>query len=163
MISLSVVFFFFQAEDGIRDVAVTGVQTCALPIFGPVAPGGARDPGRLAVHGRAGTGSGAAVRGGRAATVCHGAGALARERAGCRECGGVGGHGHGVPLARAPKERTWRRPWPDRGRRRVRQPDRVSGLPAGCAPARGGSPHPHRYGDTPRRASAPARPPVPVT
>src|SRR2546429_7255275 len=29
-----VCFFFFQAEDGIRDVAVTGVQTCALPIFG---------------------------------------------------------------------------------------------------------------------------------
>src|SRR2546429_5413591 len=28
------VCFFFQAEDGIRDVAVTGVQTCALPIFG---------------------------------------------------------------------------------------------------------------------------------
>src|SRR5687768_11554495 len=27
-------FFFFQAEDGIRDVAVTGVQTCALPICG---------------------------------------------------------------------------------------------------------------------------------
>src|SRR5256884_1591445 len=27
-----VLFFFFQAEDGIRDVAVTGVQTCALPI-----------------------------------------------------------------------------------------------------------------------------------
>src|SRR2546429_2210476 len=26
-------FFFFQAEDGIRDVAVTGVLTCALPIF----------------------------------------------------------------------------------------------------------------------------------
>src|SRR2546429_7761184 len=25
-------FLFFQAEDGIRDVAVTGVQTCALPI-----------------------------------------------------------------------------------------------------------------------------------
>src|SRR2546429_5035861 len=29
--------FFFQAEDGIRDVAVTGVQTCALPIL--CAPG----------------------------------------------------------------------------------------------------------------------------
>src|SRR2546421_3639686 len=28
-------FFFFQAEDGIRDLIVTGVQTCALPIFGP--------------------------------------------------------------------------------------------------------------------------------
>src|SRR5437016_10014070 len=27
-------FFFFQAEDGIRDWSVTGVQTCALPIFG---------------------------------------------------------------------------------------------------------------------------------
>ena len=26
-------FFFFQAEDGIRDSPVTGVQTCALPIF----------------------------------------------------------------------------------------------------------------------------------
>src|SRR2546429_38045 len=29
---LWMVFFFFQAEAGIRDVAVTGVQTCALPI-----------------------------------------------------------------------------------------------------------------------------------
>src|SRR5207244_5722972 len=29
------VFFFFQAEDGIRDDLVTGVQTCALPIFFP--------------------------------------------------------------------------------------------------------------------------------
>src|SRR3712207_8276754 len=27
------IFFFFQAEDGIRDIGVTGVQTCALPIF----------------------------------------------------------------------------------------------------------------------------------
>src|SRR3712207_8152148 len=27
------VFIFFQAEDGIRDIGVTGVQTCALPIF----------------------------------------------------------------------------------------------------------------------------------
>src|SRR5699024_12082503 len=30
---LSFCFFFFQAEDGIRDRNVTGVQTCALPIF----------------------------------------------------------------------------------------------------------------------------------
>src|SRR2546426_12349657 len=28
-------FFFFQAEDGIRDYKVTGVQTCALPISSP--------------------------------------------------------------------------------------------------------------------------------
>src|SRR2546429_3689711 len=31
-------FFFFQAEDGIRDVAVTGVQTCALPISNVAVP-----------------------------------------------------------------------------------------------------------------------------
>src|SRR2546425_7569120 len=29
---MSLFFFFFQAEDGIRDKLVTGVQTCALPI-----------------------------------------------------------------------------------------------------------------------------------
>src|SRR2546427_6340171 len=29
-------FFFFQAEDGIRDLTVTGVQTCALPIYAAV-------------------------------------------------------------------------------------------------------------------------------
>src|SRR3989475_3367236 len=35
-------FFFFQAEDGIRDLTVTGVQTCALPICNPnTAPGAA--------------------------------------------------------------------------------------------------------------------------
>src|SRR5256885_9808582 len=32
---LVLVVFFFQAEDGIRDYKVTGVQTCALPIFQP--------------------------------------------------------------------------------------------------------------------------------
>src|SRR2546430_5157318 len=29
----TLLFFFFQAEDGIRDLTVTGVQTCALPIL----------------------------------------------------------------------------------------------------------------------------------
>src|SRR5215475_5176313 len=33
MILVYFLFFFFQAEDGIRDFHVTGVQTCALPIF----------------------------------------------------------------------------------------------------------------------------------
>src|SRR4051795_9195397 len=33
LLALSLVFFFFQAEDGIRDESVTGVQTCALPIY----------------------------------------------------------------------------------------------------------------------------------
>src|SRR2546421_7938540 len=48
-------FFFFQAEDGIRDLIVTGVQTCALPILA-VGKGqevalhdGAGDPARLVV------------------------------------------------------------------------------------------------------------------
>src|SRR2546426_1733995 len=35
-IAIIVFFFFFQAEDGIRDYKVTGVQTCALPISVPV-------------------------------------------------------------------------------------------------------------------------------
>src|SRR2546426_11162506 len=35
---MALFFFFFQAEDGIRDYKVTGVQTCALPISG-AAPG----------------------------------------------------------------------------------------------------------------------------
>src|SRR6266436_573161 len=44
-------FFFFQAEDGIRDVAMTGVQTCALPIYRrlagrEIADGPVADPGR---------------------------------------------------------------------------------------------------------------------
>src|SRR2546422_7340507 len=42
-------FFFFQAEDGIRDVAVTGVQTCALPISPVLLAARVRvaDPGAL--------------------------------------------------------------------------------------------------------------------
>src|SRR3712207_7794076 len=32
--------FLFQAEDGIRDIGVTGVQTCALPIFHTPLPAG---------------------------------------------------------------------------------------------------------------------------
>ena len=38
------VVFFFQAEDGIRDYDVTGVQTCALPIFSIVAISGVHWP-----------------------------------------------------------------------------------------------------------------------
>src|SRR5256885_3615372 len=40
-------FFFFQAEDGIRDYKVTGVQTCALPISA-AAPGGGTQAGSSA-------------------------------------------------------------------------------------------------------------------
>src|SRR5690606_39287113 len=38
--------FFFQAEDGIRDFHVTGVQTCALPIYSSAAPEGMRPASR---------------------------------------------------------------------------------------------------------------------
>src|SRR5690606_40896727 len=48
-------YFFFQAEDGIRDFHVTGVQTCALPIS-------ERSPG---AHGRHGAGAGPLAREGR--------------------------------------------------------------------------------------------------
>src|SRR3712207_8258174 len=41
-------FFFFQAEDGIRDIGVTGVQTCALPISLDTDPG-ARILGELGI------------------------------------------------------------------------------------------------------------------
>src|SRR5688572_31357527 len=37
-------FFFFQAEDGIRDLTVTGVQTCALPIYSARHPDRAQRP-----------------------------------------------------------------------------------------------------------------------
>src|SRR5688572_33405281 len=40
--------FFFQAEDGIRYLTVTGVQTCALPIFGIFVPSWFRSPVRTA-------------------------------------------------------------------------------------------------------------------
>src|SRR3989449_1893598 len=43
-------FFFFQAEDGIRDVAVTGVQTCALPISAQPIGRGGQDVPALADH-----------------------------------------------------------------------------------------------------------------
>src|SRR5256886_9846953 len=45
-------FFFFQAEDGIRDLTVTGVQTCALPILGERERGGRLHGGRRARPGR---------------------------------------------------------------------------------------------------------------
>src|SRR3989442_9771604 len=44
-----VLFFFFQAEDGIRDADVTGVQTCALPIS-PIRHAGRRAEWALAWH-----------------------------------------------------------------------------------------------------------------
>src|SRR6266508_5530174 len=61
-------FFFFQAEDGIRDGHVTGVQTCALPICRPAPP--ARSCGRDAAR--------------RAALMARGARARAADRRGAQ-------------------------------------------------------------------------------
>src|SRR2546430_11124745 len=57
---LSKLFFFFQAEDGIRDLTVTGVQTCALPIF-EIAAGGQTAAGLPEDRGRHFLGGGLAV------------------------------------------------------------------------------------------------------
>src|SRR6266850_6332851 len=62
-------FFFFQAEDGIRDYKVTGVQTCALPISpGPAPPApGRREP--PAAGARSGAGGGRVLVGRRSALL----------------------------------------------------------------------------------------------
>src|SRR3712207_9513866 len=49
MAPTNMAWFFFQAEDGIRDIGVTGVQTCALPIF-PVTLARATDDPRLSAR-----------------------------------------------------------------------------------------------------------------
>src|SRR2546430_7405307 len=72
-------FFFFQAEDGIRDLTVTGVQTCALPISGSGADSRRRSPCRRPSAWPPGVrGAPSASAGpGRRATPCQG------PRAGC--------------------------------------------------------------------------------
>src|SRR6266496_2042607 len=80
--------FFFQAEDGIRDLYVTGVQTCALPISGGRAPPArARAPRRDRTGpdvdpARAPAGRGGAERGGAAGGGLRGARARALDPAG---------------------------------------------------------------------------------
>src|SRR2546428_5927663 len=54
-------FFFFQAEDGIRDLIVTGVQTCALPIYRVVGHREDRVGAPLRLVGRAALGREAAT------------------------------------------------------------------------------------------------------
>src|SRR5690348_6703975 len=87
--------FFFQAEDGIRDGRVTGVQTCALPIYtqvlrvgyGETCPRHPRGPGGVEFGG--GIGRAAALRAGRTGPGrspcggCESAGEIGR--ASCRE------------------------------------------------------------------------------
>src|SRR5206468_5458445 len=83
-------FFFFQAEDGIRDLIVTGVQTCALPIFAEAFVAAAiAAPASIAAATKA---SASSLSLGRIVTVT---GLAQIGRASCRERGG-GSVGVGV-------------------------------------------------------------------
>src|SRR2546422_4717364 len=121
-------FFFFQAEDGIRDVAVTGVQTCALPISrssertrGHGGRGrrrlGPRDPAALARRNRR---PGARVRSDdRAAPPIPRAAGPVRETGLDRTDGGGGGPRAAEPAGK-PARGGAARPAPRRGTRRPR-------------------------------------------
>src|ERR1035437_5199923 len=90
---ISFYFFFFQAEDGIRDIGVTGVQTCALPIWP------ARPPRRRAArpppHLRRLRGKRRSGRGGADDALGDRGGGVRRGRAGG---GGRGGGRGGAPM-----------------------------------------------------------------
>src|SRR5690625_7215887 len=82
-------FVFFQAEDGIRDGHVTGVQTCALPIFG--------------------IGASHELRGDRLQPVLEGGGDAEIGRASCRERGKSWEGGGGSKKKRGTTKRQQRR------------------------------------------------------
>src|SRR6267143_3897470 len=90
-------FFFFQAEDGIRDGTVTGVQTCALPISqlgAGAAVGAAAAGGGVVAAGLAGVGmagSGFAAAGGMAAGAARGGATLAGGATAAYRAGGTSG------------------------------------------------------------------------
>src|SRR3989475_6363984 len=123
---LFVFFFFFQAEDGIRDLTVTGVQTCALPISasggrdrrgsGTRAPGRARRRGAAAARAALGGGSpGAAYRADRARGAPRSAAGPPRHPA----------RAHAGDLSR--RRRTQRAARSGEGRRADRPPARAVG------------------------------------
>src|SRR2546430_14476116 len=92
------VFFFFQAEDGIRDLTVTGVQTCALPISRRTHEDPARGHGQGRARRREGARGGEA-QGGRGGLLSRRHARLARRDA------------HRLRRLRRPLLR-----WPRRGR-----------------------------------------------
>src|SRR5690349_21930218 len=82
-------FFFFQAEDGIRDLYVTGVQTCALPILAtgpsPAGPATGRSPARWPAARRR-TGSRSATAGPWSRSTTSGRPRRSEERRVGKEC-----------------------------------------------------------------------------
>src|SRR5262249_56473207 len=96
VVGVSVVFFFFQAEDGIRDWSVTGVQTCALPISlsrtcATRVPCLCTSRRRIRTAGRADGNGGGAPKGGcpprRGFPHCHNRLDRSEERRVGKECG----------------------------------------------------------------------------
>src|SRR3712207_1476139 len=132
IVYLSCFFFFFQAEDGIRDIGVTGVQTCALPIS--LGSGGMRSKVVAAEM---------ATAAGIPATICNGLrdGALQR---------GLAGEPEGTSFA--PQRQRWSsfklwlryaKPtagtvWVDEGAARVLRDGAASLLPVGVVDVDGG-------------------------
>src|SRR5699024_7535760 len=86
--------FFFQAEDGIRDRNVTGVQTCALPIYGHVVAGQPSTPHERRDAGTSGAWGG--TRGTRGPLPC----APAVHGGDGRPCGGLRHQGGEVSVGR---------------------------------------------------------------
>src|SRR2546430_14064989 len=94
-----VFFFFFQAEDGIRDLTVTGVQTCALPIFRPVVLDRSAADGALGAQGPGPATAHATLRYGEDVRAD---GRVGREHRPARAFGGAGFGGARLKLLRAP-------------------------------------------------------------
>src|SRR5256885_16395679 len=119
----SSIFFFFQAEDGIRDYKVTGVQTCALPIYLRSLPPRAGLPTgheRMAARGPGALPRRSHRRPGERAAGTHEAAARGEFRQAHRARVGVTHEGPGEGLVGIRRHLTVR----------------VSGLPAALAPAR---------------------------
>src|SRR5215813_2779382 len=91
--------FFFQAEGGIRDADVTGVQTCALPIWPDLhrARGEAHRAGAAAVRGGAGADRVGARRGGGADRRAEVSRAVLRRAGLCPGFGRLPGGRHPAP------------------------------------------------------------------
>src|ERR1041385_9024503 len=127
----SVLFFFLQEEDGIRDVAVTGVQTCALPIW----RGGGGEV-RLGVRLLRGPGGrhagGPAAPDGRGAELRSLRGDRTRARDHAVECPVLAG----VPVRRPGARRGERRPPEARAQRVALRPRDRAGVPGRGASGR---------------------------
>src|SRR5207248_6114838 len=108
------VFFFFQAEDGIRDRTVTGVQTCALPILRGEVPLARRVVPRVVQR------DARSLRGGLRLAQRVAGGTEEIGRASCRERAWV--PGGGGPFQRRPYARAHRRGAAPDPRARPRRP-----------------------------------------